>query len=101
MGADRTLGSGGALQRGHSASLEPLAQHNDALSGGNKVVTIVVVPANTVATEPGGNKHSSVDGRHKGEHLGLAAHSNEVKELPLSPSHSAMMPTALNLSSSS
>ena len=56
----QTLGSGGALQRGHSASLEPLAQRNDALSGDNKLARIiVVVPANTVATEPGGSKHSS------------------------------------------
>ena len=62
MGADRTLGSGGALQRGHSASLEPLAQRNDALSGGNKLAVIVIVPTNAVAVEPGGSKHSSVTG---------------------------------------
>ena len=55
----QTLGSGGALQRGHSASLEPLAQRNDALSGGKELAIIVVVPTNTVATEPGGSKHSS------------------------------------------
>ena len=53
------MGGGGALQRGHSASLEPLAQRNDALSVGNELVIIVVVPTNTVATEPGGSKHSS------------------------------------------
>ena len=50
----QTLGSGGALQRGHSASLEPLAQRNDALSVGNELAFIVVVvPTNTVVTEPG------------------------------------------------
>ena len=63
MGADTKantiLEGGGALQRGHSASLEPLAQRNDALSVGNELVIIVVVPTNTVATEPGGSKHSS------------------------------------------
>ena len=52
----QTLGSGGALQRGHSASLEPLAQRNDALSVGNELVIIVVVPTNKVATEPRGRK---------------------------------------------
>ena len=52
----QTLGSGGALQRGHSASLERLAQRNDALSVGNELSIIVVVPTNTVATEPGGSK---------------------------------------------
>ena len=59
----QTLGSGGALQRGHSASLEPLAQRNDALSVGNELVIIVVVPTKPVVTEPGGSKHSSVNGR--------------------------------------
>ena len=55
---------GGALQRGHSASLEPLAQRNDALSVGNElvgnelaIIVVVpvntVVPTNTVVTEPG------------------------------------------------
>ena len=46
---------GGAPQRGHSASLKPLAQRNDALWGGSKLVFIFidVVPTNTVATEPG------------------------------------------------
>ena len=53
------MGGGGALQRGHSASLEPLAQRNEALSVGNELVIIVVVPTNTVATEPGGSKHNS------------------------------------------
>ena len=56
----QTLGSGGALQRRHSASLEPLAQSNDAVSGGNELSPYpVVVPTNTVATEPGGSKRST------------------------------------------
>ena len=54
-----SVGSGSALQRGHSASLEPLAQRNDALSVGNELVIIIVVPTKTVVTEPGGSKHSS------------------------------------------
>ena len=58
----QTLGSGGALQRGHSASLEPLAQRNDALSGDNKLAAIPV-PTNVVVSEPGRSKHSSVSGR--------------------------------------
>ena len=66
MGADTKANTwvGSALQRGHSASLEPLAQRNDALSGDNKLARIIVeVPANTVGSEPGGSKHSSVNGR--------------------------------------
>ena len=55
----QTLGSGGALQRRHSASLEPLAQRNDAVSVGNELSIVVVVPTNAVATEPGGSKRST------------------------------------------
>jgi hypothetical protein len=55
----QTLGSGGALQRRHSASLEPLAQRNDAVSVGNELSIVVVVPTNTVVTEPGGSKRST------------------------------------------
>ena len=47
----QTLGSGGALQRGHSASLEPLAQRNDALSGGKELVILVVIPTKVVALQ--------------------------------------------------
>mgnify|MGYP006130328813 CR=1 FL=1 len=68
----QTLGSGGALQRRHSASLEPLAQRNDAVSLGNELSIVVVVPTNTVATEPGGSKRSTqcqwalTEGEHSG-----------------------------------
>ena len=34
---------------------------------------------------------------HKGKHVGVAAHSNKVTELPLSPSHSAIMPSGVAL----
>ena len=45
------LRGGGALERGHGALLEPLAQRSDPLSGGNKLALIVIVPANVVALE--------------------------------------------------
>ena len=43
---------GGALERGHRALLEPLAQSSDPLSGENELVIIVIVPTNAVALEP-------------------------------------------------
>ena len=58
----RLRGGGGAPQRGHSASLEPLAQRNDTLSGDNKLA-VIPVPTNVVVSEPGRGKHSSVSGR--------------------------------------
>ena len=42
---------GGALERGHRALFEPLAQRSDPLSGGKEIVLIVVVPTNAVAIE--------------------------------------------------
>ena len=61
MGADTKantiLEGGGALQRGHSASLEPLAQRNGALSGGKELVILrippilVVIPTKVVALQ--------------------------------------------------
>ena len=47
----RTLLGGGALERGHSASLEPLAQRNDDLSGGKELVILVVIPTKVVALQ--------------------------------------------------
>ena len=66
-----TLGSGGAPQRGHSASLEPLAQRDDALSRDNKLAAIPV-PTNVVVSEPGRSVNTAVsaDADRKGEHLG-------------------------------
>ena len=42
---------GGALERGHRALLEPLAQSSDPLSGGNELALIVIVPTNAVVHE--------------------------------------------------
>ena len=43
---------GGALERGHRALLEPLAQLGDALGGGNELFLLsVIVPTNAVALE--------------------------------------------------
>ena len=48
----RTLGGGGALERGHGALLEPLAQRSDPLSGGNELeLLIVIAPTNAVVLE--------------------------------------------------
>ena len=47
----RTLWGGGALERGHRALLEPLAQRSEPLSGVNELVLIVMVPTNAVAVE--------------------------------------------------
>ena len=41
---------GGALERGHRALLEPLAQRSDPLSGGNELV-LLIVPTNEVVLE--------------------------------------------------
>jgi hypothetical protein len=54
-GADtkaNAFGAAGALERGHGALLEPLAQRSDPLSGGNELfLPMVIVPTNAVALE--------------------------------------------------
>ena len=47
----QSLGCGSALERGHGALLEPLAQRSDPLSGGNELALIVIVPTNAVPLE--------------------------------------------------
>ena len=61
----RTLWGGGALQRGHSAPLEALAQLGDTL-GGVGAVSIFIEAAELVATQATKGRRS-VNGRQKGE----------------------------------
>ena len=58
-GADkgRTLGGGGALERGHGALLERLAQLGDALSG-VLAVTIIFEAAELVASQAAKGRRS-------------------------------------------
>ena len=64
MGVDkgRTLGGGGALERGHGALLEPLAQLGDALSG-VLALTIIVEAAEMVIVQTAKVRSCSVNGR--------------------------------------
>ena len=107
----RTLWGCSALQRGHSAPLEPLAELGDAL-GGVGAYTILIAMSTSEATDPVIGQAASV-GRsdefvigqraltQKQTLLGRAAHFSEVTALPLSPSHSLVMPSAVNSSFSS
>ena len=56
----QTLQGGGALQRGHGAPLEPLAELGDAL-GGVGAVTLIIEAAELVVSQPAKGA-SSVNG---------------------------------------
>ena len=97
MGVDkgRTLWGGGALERSHGAPLEPLAQLGDALRGvgasAPEVEAAELVAAQTVNV--GVAVSTGID--RKANTRAGAAHLSEVTALPLSPSHSLVMPSAV------
>ena len=67
MGADTKANArvrGGALQRGHSAPLEPLAQLDDALgSVGSQCQIMILVEAAECVTSQAAREWMSVNGR--------------------------------------
>ena len=70
---------------------------------GSALVSDNIVP-NTASEGQDGNGERvgvSMGADTKANTWGLAAHPNEVTELPLSPSHSAMMPSVVAKNSSS
>ena len=58
----RTLGGGGALERGHGASLEPLAQLSDAL-GGVGASAVKLIEAAELVVGQAAKQRRSVNGR--------------------------------------
>ena len=99
-GADRKANTrgGGALERGHGATLEALAQLGDALGG------VGAVAATIDAAELVAEQAASKGGCGGGCQRGLirervlrctATHSSEVTALPVSPSHSLVMPSVV------
>ena len=89
----RTLLGGGTLEIGHGAPLERLAQLGDAHDGVG-AVAIMVDAAEPVAgqTAKKGGVSTGVDSKAG---TGAGAHLSEVTALPLSPSHSFVMPSAV------
>ena len=101
-GADtkaNTLWGGGAPERGHGAPLERLAQLGDALSGVSALTLIIEAAELVVIQAAKGKRGVSMGADRKANTWGVAAHSNEVTALPLSPSHSAMMPSVVTTNS--
>ena len=75
MGVDRKANTrgGGALERGHGAPLEPLAQLGDALRGVG-VLAKAAEAAELVTLQTAQVGSDSVKGRwHESEHLGVVA----------------------------
>ena len=92
----RAVWGGDALERGHGAPLERTAQLGDALSGVG-AVAILIDAAELVAGQ-------AATGRRRSEcqwaltqaiAQGAVTHSSEVTVLPLSPSQSFAMPSAV------
>ena len=82
------LWGGSALERGHAAPLEHLAQLGDAF-GGVGAVTRPVEAAELVAAQAAkGREECQCAVTQKQTLWGVAAHLSEVTALPLSPSHS-------------
>ena len=101
MGVDRKAntrgGRGGrALERGHGAPLEPLAQFGDAV-GGVGALAFPIEAADLIAGQAAkvGSVAVSMGADTKANISGVAAHLSEVTALPLSPSHSLVMPSAV------
>ena len=87
----QTLGAGGALELGDLGLLEDGRELGDALVSD-------AVAVETVRKGRGGddeNASVSAGADMKANAFGAAAHSSEVTELPLSPSHSFVMPSAV------
>ena len=97
---------GGSRERRYGAALEPLAQRSDALGGAHPTLARNKFRTNLVAGETASGERSV----HRGLTLVVcravtlrvgsvqtygAAHVSDVTALPLSPSHSAVMPSAV------
>ena len=85
---------GGALQRGHGAPLEPLAQLGDAQGGvGTPDVAIIihVDAAELVAIQAAKGRRGVSMGVDRKAGTGAGAHLSEVTALPLSASQSLVM----------
>ena len=85
---------GGALERGHGAPFEPLTQLGDALGR----VGAVASEAEAAELVPRQTAHVAVSmgaGTGKADTRGVTTHLSQVMALPLSPSQSAAMPSAL------
>jgi hypothetical protein len=109
MGADRktntrepvratTLSAPGALERGHGAPFECLAQLGDALRGVGTLDIAIIIFVEAAEMVPGqaAMGRRSVNGHwQKSGQARPKAHLSEVTELPLSPSHSLVMPSAV------
>ena len=100
-GADikaNAFGAGGALERGHSAPLEPLAQLGDALRGVCAVAILVEAAQRVVSQAVSIIKEQCQRALTQKQTLGSwfepgAAYLSDCSvELPLSPSASAMAP---------
>ena len=85
---------GDAPERGHGASPERLAQLGDAL-GGVGAVAMNVDAAELVAGQAAKGRSRSTGADTKANAHRAAAHSSEVTALPLSPSQSLVMPSAV------
>ena len=94
-GADRkanALGArGGALQRGHGAPLEALAQLDDAHRGVG-AVTLIIETEERVAAQAAKGRRSVNGPLTEKRTLRAAAHLSEVTALRLSPSQSLVKP---------
>ena len=93
----RTLGHGSVPQRSHAAPLEPFAQLGDALRSVSPLTSISVDTTEHVAVQAAkqGRRGVSMGADRKANTWRVAAYSNEVTALPVSPSHSAMMPSGV------
>ena len=92
---------GGALERGDGAALEPLTQLGDALDGvgadaiGAEAAELVAAQAASKGEAGGGLGVGASRAWHESGRYGAAAHLIEVMALPLSPSHSLVMPSVV------
>ena len=83
---------GGALERGHGAPLERLAQLGDALCSVGAAGPIIEAAELVVGQAAKGRRYTvSAGADTKANTLRVAAHLSEVTALPLSPSHSLVM----------
>ena len=87
----RTLWGGSTLERGCGAPLDPLAQLCDALHGvgaaANRIEAAELVVAQAAKWKGGMSM-----GADTNQTRWVVAHLSEVTALPLSPSHSLVMP---------
>ena len=97
MGADTEAniwGPGGALERGHRASLERLAELGDTL-GGVGALAILDAEQRVVGQAVSMTKEECQGALTESRTLGPTAHLSEVTALSLSPSHNLAMPSAV------